>query len=152
MYEFLEYCAEDVMTKEPITTRPDALLSEVEAIFDEHEFNGLPVLDPEGKLLGVVTKLDLLRAFRFNADQSMFPPYKDIMSKPVQSVMSMNTLSVTPRAPLPKVLEKLVSTGIKSLPVLDGDELVGIVSREDVLGALRQAAAGQRPRLLEEPK
>lgn len=148
MYEFLDYCAEDVMTREPVTLGPDASLSQAQAIFDEHEFNGLPVLGADGELLGVVTKLDLLRAFRFG-DDHMFPPYEEIMSYPVRDVMSEQTLTVTPRARLSRVLEKLVQTGLKSFPVLDGDTLVGIVSREDVLGALRRAASGKRPELLE---
>jgi CBS domain-containing protein len=64
--------------------------------------------------------------------------------------MSRNLRTVTPLTRLTRVLEILVSAGIKSLPVVDGDELVGIVSREDVVAALRRASAGERPAKLAE--
>jgi CBS domain-containing protein len=145
MYEFLKYLTEDVMTSDVVTTTPEAPLSEVEGIFDRHDFNSLPVIDPSGRLVGVMTKLDLLKAFRFDEDH-MFPPYAQIMQARVESVMTREPQTVTPRAPLTRVLEKLVTSGSKSLPVLGGDdELVGIVSREDVLRALRSAAEGKLP-------
>ena len=59
--------------------------------------------------------------------------------------MSRNLKTVTPRARLTQVLEKMVRTRMKSFPVIDGDTLVGIVSREDVMGALRRAAAEEKP-------
>jgi CBS domain-containing protein len=147
MYEFLEYRVEDVMTTEVATTTPNARLAVVEKIFDEHEFNGLPVVDEAGLLIGVVTKLDLLKAFRFTEDH-MFPPYTEIMQATVESVMTRNPQTVTPRAPLTRVLEKLLASGCKSFPVLDRDDLVGIVSREDLLAALRRASEEKRPEVL----
>ena len=144
MYEFLDYLVEDVMTSEVTTTTPDAPLSEVEAVFEANDFNSLPVLNAASQLVGVVTKLDLLNAFRFNEDH-MFPPYADIMKKPVSEVMTRDPRTVTPRARLTGVLEKLVDSGSKSFPVLDGSELVGVVSREDVLRGLKRAAAAKRP-------
>ncbi len=147
MYEFLQYRVEDVMSGDVATTTPHATLGEVEKIFDEHDFNGLPVLGAEGQLVGVVTKLDLLKAFRFNEDH-MFPPYTRIMQQDVEGVMTRDPQTVTPRAPLTRVLEKLVASGNKSFPVLDGHHLVGIVSREDILGALRRASAEKRPEKL----
>ena len=147
MYEFLQYRVEDVMSCKVATTTPDATLAEVEQVFDEHDFNGLPVLDETRQLVGVVTKLDLLKAFRFS-EEHMFPPYAKIMQGSVESVMTRDPQTVTPRAPLTRVLEKLVVSGNKSFPVLDGHHLVGIVSREDILGALRRASAEKRPEKL----
>ena len=144
MYEFLEYCVEDAMTTDVVTTTPDEPLANVARIFDQNSFNGLPVMGPSGELLGLVTKLDLIRAFRFSADH-MFPPYAEIMKRPVASVMTRDLRTVTPLTHLTRALETLVSARIKSLPVVDGNDLVGIVSREDVAGALRRAAAGERP-------
>ena len=147
MYEFLQYRVEDVMSSDVTTTTPNVTLAEVEKIFDEHDFNGLPVLGVAGELVGVVTKLDLLKAFRFN-EEHMFPPYAKIMQQSVEAVMTRDPHTVTPRAPLTRVLEKLVASGKKSFPVLDGDDLVGIVSREDILSALRRASEERRPEKL----
>jgi CBS domain-containing protein len=144
MYDFLDYRVEDVMTRNPVSIRAETPLSEVEAIFEKHDFNALPVVDAAGGLVGLLTKLDLLRAFRFT-DDKMFPPYDEIMRRPASSVMTRDLATVRPRTPLTRVLEKLLDTGNKSFPVVDEGRLVGMVAREDVLEGLRRAVAGERP-------
>jgi len=47
MYEFLDYRVSDVMNENPVTVGPRTTLAEVEAIFEEHDFNGLPVVGPD---------------------------------------------------------------------------------------------------------
>jgi CBS domain-containing protein len=149
MYEFLEYVVADVMQSEVVTIGPEASLADAEAIFEKHQFNGLPVIDDGGRLVGLLTKLDLLSAFRFT-DAHMFPPYAEIMKRPVGEVMSDDLQTVTPRAKLTAVLEKIVRSRRKSFPVVDGDTLVGMVAREDLMAALRRAASGHRPAALED--
>jgi CBS domain-containing protein len=144
MVEFLAYRTEDVMTRDVVRVSPETALADVEMIFEEHDFNGLPVLDAEERLVGVVTKYDLLRAFSAD-DVDMFPPYAEIMKRPVGDVMTRDPTSVWPRTPLARVLEKLSRGRWKSLPVCDDGRLVGMVAREDVLRALRSAAAGEGP-------
>ncbi len=144
MYDFLDYRVEDVMTRTPVSIGAEAPLSEVEAIFEKHDFNALPVVDDAGELLGLVSKLDLLGAFRFT-DDKMFPPYDEIMRRPVRSVMTRDLATVRPRTPLTRVLEKLLDTRNKSFPVVDNGRLVGMVAREDVLEGLRRSVAGERP-------
>ena len=145
MYEFLDWRTHDVMSEDPVTIRPDESLASAQERFEKHGFNALPVVAEDGQLVGLLTKLDVLRAFSFD-DEHMFPPYQEIMAKAAASVMTRDLRTVCPDTPLARVLEKLVSLGVKSLPVLDGDRLVGMVSREDVLEALRRASAGERPR------
>ena len=143
MYEFLDYRTCDAMTRDPVTVAPEASLAETEALLDQHGFNALPVVGPARELLGIVTKLDLLRAFRFT-DQHMFPPYEQIMACPVREVMVTDLTTVTPRTPLTRVLETLVRLRAKSLPVVEDGAVVGMIAREDVLQALRRAVAGER--------
>ena len=145
MYEFLDYRVCDAMTPDPVRIGPDASIAEAEALFEQHDFNALPVVGANGELLGVVTKLDLLRAFRFT-DDHMFPPYEQMMAEPVRSVMTSDVTTVTPRTPLTRVLETLVRTRSKSLPVIDEGVAVGMIAREDVLAALRRATSGERPK------
>ena len=143
MYEFLDYQTHDVMTAGPTTVSPQTTLAEAEAIFERHDWNGLPVVDEAGDLVGFVTKLDLLRAFEFD-DEHVFPPYDEIMKTPIAKVMHREVHTVTPRTPLTRVLTRLLKTGFKSLPVLDPDDrLVGIVAREDVMRGLRAAVSGR---------
>jgi len=142
MYEFLEYRVKDVMTTDITTIKPETRLGEAEKIFEEHDFNSLPVISKKGKLVGWFTKLDLLSAFCYD-DEHMFPPYADIMKEPVSRFMNREIRTVTPLAPLTRVIEKLVFHKCKSFPVIDSDDrLVGVVAREDVLRGLRRASEG----------
>jgi len=143
MYEFLDYRVEDVMSR-AVTVRPDTTLAEVETLLEKNGFNSLPVVDAGERLLGVVTSLDLLRAFAFPED-TILPRFSDVMQRPVSSVMSRDAQSVCPRTPLTRALGKLVDTRNKSFPVVDDDRVVGIVAREDVMLALRRAQEGWKP-------
>jgi len=143
MYEFLDYLVSDVMSK-PVSIGPDATLAELERVLEKTGFHGLPVVRA-GELVGFVTSLDLLDAFRFTTD-AMLPPYDEIMRKPVSSVMVREPVVVQPRTRLTRVLEKMVATRNKSFPVVDAKgALVGVVAREDVMQALRRAGTGERP-------
>lgn len=147
MYEFLEYRVCDAMTPDPVTLAPEATLAQAEAVFEEHDFNAMPVVDPEHRLLGVFTKLDLLKAFRLTQDH-MFPPYDEIMRRPVCELMTKEeeVSTATPRMPLPRALEKMVELRVRSLPVVDDRTVVGVIAREDVMKALRRAVAGEAAR------
>jgi CBS domain-containing protein len=142
MYEFLEYRTSDVMTLDPMRVSPETSLGAAMEIFDSHDFNGLPVLAADGELVGIVTKLDVLRAFR-STEEDFLPRYDQIIERPVAEVMTRNPQVVTPRQHLSDVLGKLVSSGSKSFPVVDAGRLVGIVAREDVLRGLRRASMGE---------
>ena len=144
MYEFLDYRVADAMTKDAVTVTPETPIAKAEAVLEQRGWNALPVVEEGRRLVGVVTSLDLLKAFRFT-DESMFPPYEEIMARPVREVMSDKLVTVSPRTPLTRALEKMVRTRNKSLPVALGGELLGILAREDVLNALRRAVAGERP-------
>jgi CBS domain-containing protein len=100
-------------------------------------------VDEQGRLLGVVTSLDLLCPSRSPTTRSC--RFSDVMTRPVSSVMSRDAQTVCPRTPLTRVLQKLVDSRNKSFPVVDGDRVVGIVAREDVMRALRRAEEGWKP-------
>lgn len=144
MYEFLKYQARHVMTRGPKTVDPSASLAQAGAIFEKHDFNALPVVEPDGRLVGIFTKLDFLGAFAFTP-ASIIPQYEEVMRSRVGEKMSHELVNVSPDSPLTRVLQELVRTRNKSLPVVDGTRLVGVVAREDVLQALRRAARGERP-------
>ena len=140
MYEFIQYTVADVMTRKPVTVREDATLADAQALFEQYGFNGMPVVDAQGTLTGVITKMDVLRAFTLKPEH-IVPPYSEIMRETVDAVMSRDPTTVASDQPLTRVLQRLVELGVKSLPVVDNDQLVGVIAREDVLEALRRATA-----------
>lgn len=144
MYEFLAWRVADAMSTDVVAIAPDATLADAEAIFDARDFDALPVIGDDGVLAGILSKLDVLRAYHFTPD-AIVPRYDAIRLRPVAELMSLQPLTIGPAAPLTRVLETLVATRVKSLPVVADGRLVGMVSREDVLRALRSAAAGASP-------
>jgi CBS domain-containing protein len=145
MYEFLDYRVADAMTYRPLAIGPGTPLAEVEALFERHDFNSLPVVSRDGILLGVVTKLDFLQAFAFTR-REMVPHYDEIMRRPAESVMTRTPVTVQPDMPLTRLLQLMVDTRYRSFPVAMGALLIGIVARQDVVRALRRAAAGEGPK------
>ena len=138
MYEFLKYEVRDAMTPNPIAIGPEVKLREVEDLFESHDFNGVPVVDGERHLLGILTKFDLLKAFTLDS-HLIVPHYEEIMEQTAEAVMTRNPVSVSPHLPLSRLLQKLVEMRTKSLPVVEDGRLTGIIAREDVLKALRRA-------------
>jgi CBS domain-containing protein len=139
MYEFLALHVRDAMTADVVTLGQDSTVADAERIFERHNFNGLPIVDRNGQLQGMLTKLDLLKAFAFTP-QSIAPHYEEVHGRSVGRYMTTEALSVSPDAPLTRVLEALVATRYKSLPVVTDGRLIGIIAREDVLRAIRRVA------------
>ena len=150
MYVFIYYQVRDVMTSDPIAVEKHVTLSDVEAIFEEHDFNGLPVVDESHRLIGMITKLDLLKAFAFK-EKSKIPHYNAIMDQKISKVMTKDPSVVYPETPLTRVLQHMIDTGHKSFTVVENDVVVGIVAREDIIRALREAGQAEIPARLIRP-
>jgi CBS domain-containing protein len=90
-------------------------------------------------MLGIVTKVDFLRAFAFTTGQIM-PHYDEMMRRPAVEMMTEAVVHVEPTTPLTRVLQLMVSLKSRSFPVIGPDrQLVGMISREDVIRALKEA-------------
>jgi CBS domain-containing protein len=118
-------------------------MRELEILFEKHDFNSFPVVEG-GKMMGIVTKFDFLRAFAFTTDQ-MVPHYDELMRRPVAEMMTEAVVHVSPTTSLTRVLQLMVSLMTRSLPVMSPERrLVGMISREDVMRALREATQDAR--------
>ena len=126
------------MTRTVTTVTRQTTLRELEALFEKHDFNSFPVME-EGRMVGIVTKFDFLRAFAFTTGQ-MMPHYDELMRRPVGEMMTEAVVHVEPTAPLTRVLQLMLSLKSRSFPVIGSDrQLAGIISREDVIRALKEA-------------
>ena len=143
MYRFLECTAGQYMTPAVISVTRHCTMSELETLFEQHDFNALPVVE-EGKVLGIVTKFDFLRTFGFTTGQ-MVPRYEELMRREVGDVMTEAVEHIEPLIPLTRVLQLMVSHKIRSFPVLGPDrQLLGVISRGDVMRALGKATQEAR--------
>ena len=142
MYRFLECTVRQYMTPSVKTVTRELSLRDLEALFEQHDFNAFPVVEG-GKMLGIVTKFDFLRAFAFTTSQ-VVPHFDDVMRRTVAEVMTEAVVHVEPSAPLTRVLQLMVNLRARSFPVADMDRrLVGMISREDVMRALKEATRAQ---------
>ncbi len=138
MSRFLECTARQSMTSTVQTVTRQVLLHDLAGLFEKHDFNAFPVVE-EGKILGIVTKFDFLQAFAFTTDQ-MVPHFDELMRRTVGDVMTEAVVHVEPAAPLTRVLHLMVSLKNRSFPVVGSDgQLVGMISREDVMRSLRES-------------
>ena len=102
-----------------------------------------PVME-DGKVMGIVTKFDFLRAFAFTSSQAV-PHYDELMRRPVEDMMTEAIVHVDPTLPLTRVLQLMVSLKVRSFPVMNSDGLLeGMISREDVMRGLRETTAEAR--------
>ena len=146
MLYFAHYKVKDVMVRNPVTVDPVNTLSEVEAIFEEHHLNGVPVVDGRKRLLALITKLDLLKACALRKTDWFPAIARQRISEVLRSeVLSNDPAFVLPETSLTAALEKMVRNGSETLPVVEDDCLIGIIDSEDVLEALRRADHGTIP-------
>ncbi|WFT97181.1 CBS domain-containing protein [Bradyrhizobium barranii] len=139
MYKLLEQTVGDHMTRDVRTARRDLDLLDLSEMFERDDFNSYPVED-DGRVVGIVTKFDILRCFAFTPTQTP-ARYHDLMSRKVGDVMTPEFIYVSPDTKLTRVIQIMVEYRIRSVIVLNSrQKLVGIIAREDVIAALKATA------------
>lgn len=141
--------AGDVMTTGAATVRPDAPLAEAARLMIEHHISGLPVVSKDGELVGVVTEHDFLKRESGERprwlgvllqDAAAQITARDLDDRKVEDVMSRNPLTVDVETPLEAIVELMERHNVKRFPVVRKREIVGIVSRADLIRALMRKA------------
>jgi CBS-domain-containing membrane protein len=129
----------DIMTPRPRTVRPKTSVRTLQHLFISYGFNAFPVVDEADTLLGIVTKLDLLRVVR-HGPQRLLPEPSVLWAEHVDDIMRRRVVTLAPGDPVATAVDYMLSSRLRSLPVVESRDrkalLIGIVSRGDVLGAL----------------
>jgi CBS domain-containing protein len=129
----------DVMTKNVISISPTALVEQAIDVMLERQVSGLPVIDRDGQLVGVITEYDALRLMLENQRWCVAP---------VAHYMSTEIVSVPEDASLDTVAQIFRSTGVRRLPVVREGRMVGIISRRDLMRVIRQQRQVETEQLL----
>ncbi|MGC5005374.1 CBS domain-containing protein [Streptomyces sp. NBC_00353] len=135
------YTVNDVMTKTVVTITPDAEFKEIAAAMEQWKVTALPVVEGEGRVVGVVSEADLLTKEEFHDHSPGMIEHmrrlSDIAkagSVRAKDLMTSPAVTVKPDAPLPQAARLMADRHVKRLPVVDaGGTLKGIVSRADLL-------------------
>jgi acetoin utilization protein AcuB len=145
MEEAMTLRVQDVMAKAPMTIDPDTPLDTAVAVMRERGLRHLPVVDDGGRLIGIVTDRDIRSAILAPAFARYVPDEQrrhlralatTLDNIPVRDVMTWGAVTIGGQAPLAQAAAVMADARIGSLPVVDGDRLVGIVTERDVLKAL----------------
>jgi CBS domain-containing protein len=149
--------AKDVMTRHVITAAPDASILQALRLMLQHKISGLPVVDNKGNLAGIVTEGDFLRRAETDTERkrprwleflvgpgTLANDYVHAHARKIDEVMTLDVQTITEDTPLRDIVALMEKYRIKRLPVMHGRELVGIVSRANLLHALA-GVAGEVP-------
>ena len=138
--------AHDVMTWGAITIEPEALIIRAVRLMLQNKISGLPVVDANGRLVGMVTEGDFLRRNEISTERRR-PRWLEFLLGPgklaaeyvqasgckVREIMTPEPKTITPETPLDEVVRLMERHRIKRLPVVQDGKLVGIVSRADLV-------------------
>jgi acetoin utilization protein AcuB len=122
----------EVMTPAPVSIAPEAPLAAALAAMRQHEIRHLPVVDADGRFVGIVTDRDLRQA-SFARFRSLTEVSRDVM---VQDVMTCGVVTIDPRATVARAATVMFERRIGSLPVVENGQLVGILTERDLLKLL----------------
>jgi CBS domain-containing protein len=145
--------AHQIMTRSVATVAPDATILEAANIMLRQHVSGLPVVDAAGQLVGIVSEGDFIRRSEIGTQRkrgrwlkfllgagTAATDYVHEYGRKISDVMTSEPLTVTEDATLEEIVTLMETNGIKRLPVIKGDKLVGIVSRANLLQAVASLA------------
>ncbi len=121
------------MSRNPITIKPDTPVTEAQAMMKREKIHHLPVVDRDGRLVGIVAEKDLLYASPSPATTLSVYEMTSLLAKlTVDKVMSAKPQTVTEDVPLEEAARIMADRNIGGLPVMRGTTLVGIITESDL--------------------
>tara|TARA_B100000686_G_C16109512_1_gene627217 strand:- start:102 stop:515 length:414 start_codon:yes stop_codon:yes gene_type:complete len=125
----LNYSIKEFMAKELITFQSDTLIETAMETFLTNKISGAPVLDDKGNLVGVLSEKDCMRTL-FEAT------YYNNLGGFVKEYMSTDLTTINIHDTLSNVTDQFIKSRFRRFPVMEGEKLVGQISRRDILRAI----------------
>ena len=146
--------AKDIMTHDPITIGPKTNIREIAEILTTHNISGLPVVGEDGAVLGIVSEGDLMRKeiapktpdvlsilgaiIYYNGLKEYQQAFRKMSATTAEEIMTARVVTVQQHEDVSQVGQIMLDHAIKRVPVLAGNQLVGIISRSDIVKMLLQ--------------
>lgn len=141
--------AREVMTREVRTVTPDTTVLEAARIMLQHKISGLPVVDGQNRLVGMVTEGDFLRRAEIGTQHKsprwleflmgpglLASDYVHVSGRKVGDVMTKEVRTISEGTPLDQAVDLMQRHHIKRLPVVEGGRLAGLVTRSNLMHAI----------------
>jgi acetoin utilization protein AcuB len=134
------------MTKNPVTTTPDTSVTDALRLMREKKVRRLPVMDPHGKLVGIVADQDLLYASPSPVSSLSVWEMNYLLAKlKVEEVMTRQVTTVAEDTPVEEAARIMVDNKIGGLPVMRGGQLAGIVTETDLFKVFLELLGARQP-------
>ncbi len=131
--------AEDIMTDVVNMVSEETLIHQVAHRMLHDRVSGYPVINKEKKIVGIVTLSDLLNIIH-DCSQREASHFQDYLNQnknlPVVHFMSPDVVAISAKTPLAEIVQIMLKKNIHTFPVMEGDQVVGIIGRHDVLNAV----------------
>jgi CBS domain-containing protein len=150
--------AEDVMTRDVISIDPDATVLQAARLMLQHHISGLPVIDRDGTLVGVLSEGDFLRRRETRTERrrsrwleflmgpgKIAAEYSHSHGSKVSEVMTPDVVTVDVTTPLEEIVDVMERRRVKRVPVICGSQVVGIVTRSNLMHAMVSLARVAQP-------
>ena len=135
----------ELMTPNPITVRPDTSVPDALHLMRERKVRRLPVVDAHSRLVGIVSDKDLLYASPSPATTLAVWEIPELLAKlKVEKVMARDVITVAEKTPLEEAARIMADRKIGGLPVMQGPDLVGIITETDLFKSLLELLGGRR--------
>lgn len=150
----LSLCAKDIMTRDVVSVKPGTSIEETLKVMAENSVSGLPVIDSEGCLVGIITETDVLlkglhapSEMRTNPNGIFMPnpdkideAYLRAQSSLVEEAMTRKVRVFMEDSLVVDIARAMIEYAINRVPIVRGCKVVGIVSRRDVIKAMSREA------------
>jgi CBS domain-containing protein len=130
----------DVRGRQILSTGPDAPVRQALTLFVEHNIGSLPVVDSSGKLIGIFTERDVLYGDCIESEQ--------FHRRLIGEVMTRDPLICGPDDPVSEVMQRMALGRVGQMPVVDDEELVGLVSVGDLIRSLHDRLETENQHLM----
>ena len=144
--------AGDIMSTQLVTVKKETTLKDLAKILYEKNINGVPVVDDEGKLAGIICESDLIRknkklhiptvvalfdgVFYLENPKNFEKEMARINAATVEDLYSKKVVTVNEKTPVDEIATLMAEKKFYTIPVVDGDRLVGVVGKADLIRTL----------------
>jgi acetoin utilization protein AcuB len=134
------------MTRNPITVRPDVSVNDARAIMDRHRIDRLPVLNKSDRLVGIVSRKEMLKASPSAATSLDMYEISYLLSKlKIEAIMEKNVITVEENEVVEEAARIMADENIGCLPVMHGELLVGIITDRDLFRVFINVFGARHP-------
>jgi CBS-domain-containing membrane protein len=144
--------ASDIMTTKVITVNKETTLKDLARILYERHINGVPVVDDEGSLIGIICESDLIRkdkklhiptvvavfdaVFYLESPKKFAKEIERLNATTVEDLYTKEVITVAEKTPVDEIATLITEKKIYTIPVMDGNRLVGIIGKSDLIRVL----------------